>query len=222
MAVQTAPIQTISMQVGYTRAKRMFDILFTLLLALPLLLVSAFIAVLIMLDSRGPVLFRQKRVGQNGKEFEMLKFRSMYVHQDDGTHREAIKLYMNGEKLNNGGKTPYKITQDSRITRIGHFLRKTSLDEIPQFWNVLMGEMSLVGPRPPLPYEVELYSSHATLRLCGKPGLTGPWQVHGRSCVSFDEMVEMDISYLQQQSFWKDVRFICLTIPVMVVGRGGA
>lgn len=222
MAVQTAPIQTISVQVGYTRAKRVLDIVFTLLLALPLLLVSAFIAVLIMLDSRGPVLFRQKRVGLNGKEFEMLKFRSMYVHQDDGTHREAIKLYMNGEKLNNDGKSPYKITQDSRITRIGRFLRKTSLDEIPQFWNVLLGEMSLVGPRPPLSYEVELYSHRAMLRLCGKPGLTGPWQVHGRSCVTFDEMVEMDISYLQQQSFWADARFICLTIPVMIIGRGGA
>ncbi|HVB23701.1 MAG TPA: sugar transferase [Ktedonobacteraceae bacterium] len=222
MAVQTAPIQTISMQVGYTRAKRVFDILFTLLLALPLLLVSAVIAVLIMLDSRGPILFRQKRVGLNGKEFEMLKFRSMYIHQDDSTHREAIKQYIYGEKLNNEGKTPYKITQDSRITRIGRFLRKSSLDEIPQFWNVLMGEMSLVGPRPPLPYEVELYNSYAIIRLCGKPGLTGPWQVHGRSCVTFDEMVEMDISYLQQQSFWADVRFICLTIPVMIVGRGGA
>lgn len=222
MAVQTAPIQTISMQVGYTRTKRLFDILFTLLLALPLLLVSAFIAVLIMLDSRGPVLFRQKRVGLNGKEFELLKFRSMYVHQDDGTHREAIKQYMNGERLNNGDKNPYKLTQSTRITRIGRFLRKTSLDEIPQFWNVLTGNMTLVGPRPPLPYEVELYSSRATLRLCGKPGLTGPWQVHGRSCVTFDEMVEMDIGYLQQQSFWADVRFICLTIPVMVLGRGAA
>lgn len=222
MAVQTAPIQTISMQVGYTRAKRMFDILFTLLLTLPLLLVSAVIAVLIMLDSRGPILFRQKRVGLNGKEFEMLKFRSMYVHQDDSTHREAIKQYIYGEKLNNDGKTPYKITQDSRITRIGRFLRKSSLDEIPQFWNVLRGDMSLVGPRPPLPYEVELYNSYAIIRLCGKPGLTGPWQVHGRSCVTFDEMVEMDINYLQQQSFWADVRFICLTIPVMIVGRGGA
>lgn len=222
MAVQSAPIQTISMQVSYSRAKRVFDILFTLLLVLPLLLVSAFIAVLIVLDSRGPVLFRQKRVGLNGKEFEMLKFRSMYVHQDDRTHREAIKQYMNGEILNNNGKSPYKITQDSRITGIGRFLRKTSLDEIPQFWNVLMGEMSLVGPRPPLPYEVELYNHHAMLRLCGKPGLTGPWQVHGRSCVTFDEMVEMDISYLQQQSFWADALFICLTIPVMVIGRGGA
>jgi lipopolysaccharide/colanic/teichoic acid biosynthesis glycosyltransferase len=129
---------------------------------------------------------------------------------------------MNGEKLNNDGKNPYKITQDPRITRIGRFLRKTSLDEIPQFWNVLIGEMSLVGPRPPLPYEVELYSHYAMLRLSGKPGLTGPWQVHGRSCVTFDEMVEMDISYLQQQSFWEDALFICLTIPVMVIGRGGA
>ena len=222
MAVQTAPMQTISMQISYLRAKRVFDIFFTLLLALPLLLVGALVALLIMLDSRGPIFFRQKRVGLNGKEFEMLKFRSMYVNQDNTTHYEAIKQYMNGEKLNGNGKFPYKLAQDSRITRIGRFLRKTSLDEIPQFWNVLIGDMTLVGPRPPVPYEVELYSNVALLRLSGKPGLTGPWQVNGRSRVSFEKMVEMDITYLQQQSFWADVQFICLTIPVMVLARGGA
>jgi len=222
MAVQTAPMQTISMHIGYLRAKRAFDIFFTLLLAFPLLLVGALVALLITLDSRGPIFFRQKRVGLNGKEFAMLKFRSMYVHQDSTTHYEAIKQYMNGEKLNGDGKSPYKLAQDSRITRIGRFIRKTSLDEIPQFWNVLIGDMTLVGPRPPVPYEVGLYSNVAMLRLCGKPGLTGPWQVHGRSRVSFDEMVEMDITYLQQQSFWADVHFIFLTVPVMVFGRGGA
>ena len=222
MAVQTAPMQTISMQISYLRVKRAFDIFFTLLVGLPLLLVGAIIALLIMLDSRGPIFFRQKRVGLDGKEFEMLKFRSMYVHQDNTTHYKAIKQYMNGEKLNGDGKSPYKLAQDSRITRIGRFIRKTSLDEIPQFWNVLIGDMTLVGPRPPVPYEVELYSNAAMLRLSGKPGLTGPWQVHGRSRVSFDEMVKMDITYLEQQSFWADVQFIFLTIPVMVFARGGA
>ncbi len=222
MAVQTAPIQTINMHIGYMRAKRVLDILFTLLLALPLLLVGTVIALLIIVDSRGPIFFRQKRVGLDGKEFEMLKFRSMHVQQDNATHYEAIKQYMNGEKLNNDDKSPYKLAPDSRITRIGRFIRKTSLDEIPQFWNVLTGDMTLVGPRPPVPFEVELYNHFAMLRLCGKPGLTGPWQVYGRSRVTFDEMVEMDITYLQQQSFWADVHFILLTIPVMIFARGGA
>lgn len=222
MAVQSAPIQLIRLHSGYLRTKRLFDILFTLLLAIPLLLVGGIVALCIVLDSRGPIFFRQKRVGLYGEEFEMLKFRSMHVHKDDGAHRIAIQKYMNGEALNDDEKNPYKLVADNRITRVGNIIRKFSLDEIPQFWNVLCGDMTLVGPRPPVPYEVEMYSSHATLRLCGKPGLTGPWQVYGRSRVTFDEMVEMDIEYLHQQSFLADLQFIFLTIPVMILARGGA
>ena len=225
MAVQTAAAQiTISINRGYLRAKRLFDLLFTLLFLIPIGIVFLIVAVLIRLDSEGPIFYRQKRVGSNGVEFEMIKFRSMYVNSDDARHREAIKQYMNGEKLNDGEDTcnPYKLENDPRITRVGRFIRKTSIDELPQFWNVLRGEMTLVGPRPPLPYEVEYYSPRDWLRLRGKPGLTGTWQVYGRSQVPFQTMVDMDIEYLQEQSFWKDLKLIVLTVPVMLKGHGGA
>src|SRR6266699_6979662 len=220
MAVQSAPLQTVRIHLGYLRAKRMLDILFVLLISPLILLVGAFVAVSILLDSNGPVFYRQKRIGQNGVEFEMLKFRSMYVNNNDTTHREAIKQYMNGEILNDNGDMLYKICNDPRITRVGRIIRKLSIDELPQFWNVLRGEMSLVGPRPPLPYEAELYTVQDWLRLSGKPGLTGVWQVYGRSKVSFQEMVEMDIAYLQHQSLWVDIKLIALTVPVMLLGRG--
>ena len=169
MAVQTAPAQTtISINRGYLRAKRIFDVIFTLLLLIPICIAIVIIALLIRLDSKGPIFFRQKRVGLNGVEFDLFKFRSMYVHSDDGTHREAIKQYMNGERLNGEEDScnPYKLENDPRITRVGRIIRKTSIDELPQFWNVLRGEMTLVGPRPPLAYEVELYSPRDWLRLC--------------------------------------------------------
>jgi len=225
MAVQVAPAQTtISIGPGYLRAKRIFDLIFTLLLSIPVGIVILIVAVLIRLDSEGPIFYRQKRVGLNGVEFEMIKFRSMFVNSDDARHREAIRQYMNGEKLCEGEETsnPYKLANDPRITRVGRFIRKTSIDELPQFWNVLRGEMTLVGPRPPLPYEVEYYSSRDWLRLHGKPGLTGTWQVYGRSQVPFQTMVDMDIEYLQEQSFWKDLKLIVLTVPVMLRGCGGA
>jgi len=221
MAVQSAPIQTVRIHLGYLRAKRILDILFVLLISPLILLAGALVAVLILLDSKGPILYRQKRIGQNGVEFEMLKFRSMYVNNNDTPHREAIKQYMNGEILNDNGDMLYKIGNDPRITRVGRIIRKLSIDELPQFWNVLRGQMSLVGPRPPLPYEVELYTSHDWLRLSGKPGLTGIWQIYGRSKVSFQEMVQMDVVYLQRQSLWEDAKLIALTVPVMLLGRGG-
>jgi lipopolysaccharide/colanic/teichoic acid biosynthesis glycosyltransferase len=222
MAVQTAPLQTIYRHTGYMRAKRIFDLVFTLLFLLPLLFVMAIVALAIMLDSEGPVFFRQKRVGGDGKEFYLLKFRSMYHNTSDGRHREAIKVYMNGGALNGYSEAQYKLGNDDRITRVGRFIRKTSIDELPQFFNVLRGDMSLVGPRPDVPNGVELYSEHDRLRLSGKPGLTGIWQVYGRSRVPFKEMVEMDIAYLQQQSLWQDLKLVVLTIPVVVLGRGGA
>ena len=222
MTVHSAPFQTIRIQIGYLRAKRIFDILFVLLISPLILLASAVVAVLILLDSKGPILYRQKRIGQPGVEFEMLKFRSMYVDNDDTIHREAIKQYMNGEVLNGNGDNQFKIVDDPRITRVGKIIRKFSIDELPQFWNVLRGEMSLVGPRPDLPYTVELYTSHDWLRLSGKPGVTGTWQIYGRSKVSFPEMIQMDVAYLQRQSLWEDVKLIALTVPVMLTGRGGA
>ena len=225
MAILSAPTQSaIRMNEGYIRAKRILDIVFTVLILLPLCIVLLVFSVLIRLDSKGPAFFRQKRVGRNGTEFYMFKLRSMYVNVDDSLHRELIKLYMNGATLNETGDSDkqFKLVDDPRVTRVGRFIRRTSIDELPQFINVLRGEMTLVGPRPPLIYEVEEYGPRDWLRLSGKPGLTGIWQVYGRSRVSFEKMVEMDIEYLEQQSLLEDLKLITLTLPVMLIGRGGA
>ncbi len=226
MAIQSVPTHdAIDMNAGYLRAKRILDIVFTLLILLPLCIVFVIVAVAIWMDSKGPVVYRQKRVGLRGAEFNMYKFRSMYVNSDDSVHRDAIVKYMNGQEMNVGTtaalKFQFKLSVDPRITRVGRFIRKTSIDELPQFFNVLRGEMTLVGPRPPLPYEVALYTPRDQLRLSGKPGLTGIWQVYGRSCVTFQDMVEMDIEYLRHQSLWEDLKLIVLTVPVMIQGRGG-
>ncbi|HLZ80984.1 MAG TPA: sugar transferase [Ktedonobacteraceae bacterium] len=223
--VSTLLQEEIQLKQGYVRAKRVLDVLITLLLLPVLCLVMLVVAIFIRLDSEGPIFYRQKRVGQDGVEFDMFKFRSMHINNDDTIHREAMKRYMNGEMLNGHSgavMTVYKLVDDPRVTRVGRIIRKLSIDELPQFFNVLRGEMSLVGPRPPLLYEVEEYSSHAHLRLCGKPGITGYWQVYGRSRVTFDEMIEMDINYLHQQSILQDVKLIALTVPVAILGRGGA
>lgn len=223
-STQVTPVEMIRIDPCYQAVKRALDIALVLLALIPLCLVMAIVALCIRLDSTGPVLFRQKRLGQNGVAFEMLKFRSMYAGSDESLHRETIARYMLGQKVN--GNAPaelsYKLIDDQRVTRVGRVIRKTSLDELPQFFNVLRGEMSLVGPRPPLPYEVEHYSHCDCLRLCGKPGITGFWQVYGRSRVTFQKMVEMDIAYLQRQSLREDLKLLALTIPVIFRGRGGA
>ncbi len=224
MAVLSPPTQTIIYtNPSYLRAKRVLDIAFSLLILIPLSIVIAVFAILIRIDSKGPIFFRQKRVGKNGVQFDMFKLRSMYVDSDDSFHRESIKQYMNGAALNDkvDADNLYKLVDDPRVTRIGRFIRKFSIDELPQFINVFRGEMTLVGPRPPLPYEVEEYDSHHWIRLSGKPGLTGTWQVYGRSRVPFQKMVEMDIEYLGEQSLLLDLKLIALTLPVMLKGRGG-
>lgn len=226
MIVESALIQTISINPGYLRAKRILDIVFTMFVLLPLCIVIVIVAILIRLDSKGPIFYRQRRVGWKGVVFDMFKIRSMYEDSDDSIHHIAAEKYIKGEVLNYdpaAGDLSYKLSDqcDSRITRVGRFIRKTSIDELPQFFNVLRGEMTLVGPRPPLPYEVELYTPRDWLRLSGKPGLTGAWQVYGRSRVPFQTMVEMDIEYLQHQSLLQDLKLIALTIPVMIRGRGG-
>ncbi len=224
MAVLSPPKQTIIYtNPSYLRAKRVLDIAFSLLILIPLSMVIAVFAILIRIDSKGPIFFRQKRVGKNGVQFDMFKLRSMYVDSDDSFHRESIKQYMNGAALNDkvNADNLYKLVDDPRVTRIGRFIRKFSIDELPQFINVFRGEMTLVGPRPPLPYEVEEYDSHHWIRLSGKPGLTGTWQVYGRSRVPFQKMVEMDIEYLGEQSLLLDLKLIALTLPVMLKGRGG-
>lgn len=224
MLVQIDTAQQIAIAPGYVRFKRVVDILITLLLMPFVGVAMLLVAIAIRLDSKGPVLFRQTRVGLNGEEFQFLKFRSMYVNSDDSDHWKSIEKYLSNQALNEddtASNYKYKQADDPRITRVGKFIRKTSLDELPQFLNVLRGQMSLVGPRPPVPYEVDRYSPHDMLRLCGKPGLTGIWQVYARSKVPFAEMVELDIEYLRQQSLWLDLKLIVLTIPVMVLCRGG-
>ena len=216
MAVQSAPLQqTIRIDTQYLQAKRLLDFSLTLVILLFCLPVFLVVSALILIESkgRGSIFYRQRRVGQDGVEFDMLKFRSMYENADQRAHQEHILKYMNGE-------TTGKIKNDPRITRVGRFIRKTSIDELPQFFNVLRGEMTLVGPRPPLPYEVTEYSEHDRLRLCGKPGVTGLWQVYGRNRVTFGKMVEMDIDYLQHQSILEDLKLIALTFPAMVKGVG--
>jgi lipopolysaccharide/colanic/teichoic acid biosynthesis glycosyltransferase len=223
VAQQVLVREDFAFQQDYLRTKRVLDIALTLLALIPAGLVMLLIAAAIWIDSPGPIFFRQKRVGMNGCEFTFYKFRSMYHNVPTSVHEDATARFIRGHVLNstNAGM-PYKLGNDTRITRVGKFIRKTSIDELPQLWNVLRGDMSLVGPRPPLPYEVNLYSAHDLLRLAGRPGLTGTWQVYGRGRVTFQEMVAQDISYLETQSLWYDLKLMLLTLPVMITGRGGA
>jgi len=184
------------------------------------------IAVAIKLTSKGPVFFRQKRVGQYGDQFIFLKFRSMYVNNDPSVHKEYVKQLIAGSAERHPGsgnsKGVYKLTRDTRVTRVGAFLRRTSLDELPQFINVLRGEMSLVGPRPAIAYEVESYDVwHRRRLLEAKPGITGLWQVNGRSRVKFDDMVRLDLKYARTWSPWLDLK-ILLRTPIAVVFGDGA
>jgi lipopolysaccharide/colanic/teichoic acid biosynthesis glycosyltransferase len=214
--------EDVAFQRAYLRTKRVLDIALTLLALIPAGLVMLVAAAAIWVDSPGPIFFRQKRIGMNGCEFTLYKFRSMYHNVPSSIHQEAVARFISGQVLNNANSgMPYKLGNDTRITRVGKFIRKTSIDELPQLWNVLKGDMSLVGPRPPLAYEVDLYSPHDLMRLAGKPGLTGTWQVYGRGRVSFQEMVELDISYLETQSLLYDLKLMMLTLPVMISGRGG-
>ena len=205
--------------------KRAFDIVAAgaaLVLLSPLL---AIIAVAIKLDSPGPVLFRQERVGLRGQTFRFLKFRSMRHGNDPAAHKEYVtQLIIGGgaATLNEDGHEVYKLADDERVTRVGRVLRKYSLDELPQLWNILRGDMSVVGPRPALDYEIEAYKDWHKLRLQVTPGLTGLWQVAGRSRVDFDEMVFQDVMYTFNQSFLTDVGICLRTVPVVLQGKGAA
>jgi exopolysaccharide biosynthesis polyprenyl glycosylphosphotransferase len=209
----------------FCTVKRIMDIAgsgLALLLTSPVLLA---IALAIKLTSKGPVLFRQKRVGQHGSQFVFLKFRSMYVNNDSSVHKQYVTQMIAGsaqrQPTNGNGKGVYKLTSDSRITRVGAFLRRTSLDELPQFINVLRGEMSLVGPRPAIAYEVEAYDIwHRRRVLEAKPGITGLWQVNGRCRIKFDEMVRLDLRYAKTWSPWMDLKILLRTPAAVVFGDG--
>jgi len=214
----------ISIEGRYLRLKRATDVVLTLIALIPISIVMLVTAIIIRLDSPGPAIYRQTRYGVNGKRFAFYKFRSMYQNVASDVHEKATATFMDGVgELNHDDKNmPYKLGDDSRVTRVGRFIRKTSIDELPQLWNILKGDMSIVGPRPPVEYEIRRYSARHFLRLAGKPGLTGTWQVFGRGRVTFEEMIDQDISYLETQSLLYDLKLMVLTVPVMITGRGGA
>jgi lipopolysaccharide/colanic/teichoic acid biosynthesis glycosyltransferase len=203
--------------------KRALDIAGSLGLMLFLLPVFVIVAALVKLTSRGPVLFKQVRVGQLARPFTMLKFRTMYVNNDSALHQQFVTDFIktSAAKKDSSDAAPFKIKNDPRVTRVGRILRKTSLDELPQLWNVFRGDMSLVGPRPPLYYELEQYRSwHWRRVLEAKPGVTGLWQVTGRSRTTFDEMVRLDLRYVRTRNFWTDVRILLATPRAVVTGKG--
>lgn len=211
---------------GYEAAKRALDVtgaLLSLALLSPILLLMA---LLIRLTSRGPVFYRGTVIGRHGRAFTYYKLRTMYVDRDDRVHRQFIARYVSGEMAATGGdgaevdgKT-YKLIDDPRITPVGRWIRRTSLDEMAQMINVLRGEMSIVGPRPPVPYEYERYSPEHRRRLAVLPGITGLAQVRARGRASFEEMVAMDLEYIRRRSLRLDLAIMLRTIGVVLLGRG--
>ncbi len=182
--------------------------------------------ILIKLSSKGPVLFKQERLGQFGKRFTFLKFRTMYIDNDQNIHKEYVKKLISGKSENDldykeSLEKTYKIKDDPRVTHIGRLLRKTSMDELPQFFNVLCGEMSLIGPRPPILYEFKDYDIWHRRRVFEvKPGITGIWQVEGRSSTTFDEMVRLDLQYVRERSLLMDIKILLKTPWAVVKGKG--
>ncbi len=212
---------------GYLWAKRAMDITLSsiaLVVLSPLLLA---VAMAITLDSPGPAIFVHERVGYDRrrrqiKTIKMHKFRSMVHNCDQSLHQQHIRNFVQGQNVPERGSGLVKLTRDPRITRVGRFIRKTSIDELPQLWDVLRGAMSLVGPRPVPPYEVAEYAPWHRRRLEVTPGITGLWQVEGRGQVGLDEMVRMDIEYVERRSLWFDIKILLKTIPVVLSGRGAA
>lgn len=222
----------------YYLFKRILDLTCVCLALVFIWPLMAAIALAVKFDSQGPVIFSQERVGVrrrrvNGKlqweqvRFTCHKFRSMKVNADQDLHRKFVEAYIAGDQErmtaiqpDKSGSTKFKLNGDPRITRVGKFLRKTSLDELPQLWNVLRGDLSLVGPRPAIPYELESYSSWHMQRLNAIQGMTGLWQVKGRGELGFNEMVQLDVEYVQNQSFWLDLKILFGTIPAVLLSKG--
>lgn len=213
LAEVVAEIRPLPRSLAARSAKRSIDLVGSLVGLVVLAPLFAIIAVLVKITSRGPALFVQERCGLGGKKFTFYKFRTMV---EDAEERKADLAH-----LNEMSGPVFKIRRDPRITKLGAVLRKTSLDELPQLWNVLKGDMSLVGPRPPLPEEVERYDSRQNQRLAVIPGITGLWQVSGRSSLpDFDVWLELDLEYARRWSFWLDVRILLKTIVVVLLARG--
>lgn len=193
----------------YCFTKRFFDILASLIGLITLSPVFLIVAIAIKIDDGGPVFYNQERIGKNGKEFKMYKFRSMKVNADQELKKLIHKNEVDGAM--------FKMKDDPRITRVGKFIRKTSIDEFPQLLNVLLGQMSIVGPRPPLPREVKMYTDYDWQRLYVRPGCTGLWQVTVRNSVGFHEMVNIDLEYIQKRGFWLDIKIMFKTVKVIFV-----
>ena len=193
----------------YRFTKRFFDILASLIGLIVLSPVFLIVAIAIKIDDGGPIFYNQERIGKNGKEFKMYKFRSMKVNADQELDKLIHKNEVDGAM--------FKMKDDPRITRVGKFIRKTSIDEFPQLLNVLLGQMSIVGPRPPLPREVKMYTDYDWQRLYVRPGCTGLWQVTVRNSVGFHEMVNIDLEYIQKRGFWLDIKIMFKTVKVIFV-----
>jgi lipopolysaccharide/colanic/teichoic acid biosynthesis glycosyltransferase len=206
-------------------ARRALDVLLALLLLVALAPLLIAIAVAIRVDSRGPALYRQRRLGRGMRSFTVHKFRTMVANADPTQHREYVRALIRGggQELAQGERGRlYKLAVDERVTRVGRFLRRSSLDELPQLWNVLRGEMSLVGPRPVIPYELDHYPGAWRERFAVKPGLTGLWQISGRNERTYEEMVRFDIEYARRQRLWLDLTILARTAWVVVRGKGAA
>lgn len=211
----------------YPVAKRLMDVTLATIALIVLLPFMALIALAIKLDSPGPAIFQQKRVGRWGKDFVMFKFRSMRADADENVHREFAADYINGHTAKLGipsasGQVVYKPNGDNRVTRVGKWLRQTSLDELPQLLNVLKGDMSLVGPRPVVRYEVEQYSKWHLQRLAVLPGLTGLPQIRGRGKLTFDKAVRLDLEYIERRSLILDLEIMVKTVPVIFMTKATA
>ncbi|CAN5306770.1 sugar transferase [soil metagenome] len=204
--------------------KRASDIIISLIVLIITAPVLFVISIIIKLDSSGAILFKQERVGMDGRKFLCYKFRTMKADADEEIHRQMYRKNIQGDAQSNtgNGEKPVfgKVKDDPRITKFGKFLRRTSLDELPQFLNVLRGDMSVIGARPPIPYEVEEYDLHHRRRLDMKPGITGLWQVSGRNRLTFEEMVQIDLYYIENWSLWLDLKIILLTLPAVLRGDG--
>jgi lipopolysaccharide/colanic/teichoic acid biosynthesis glycosyltransferase len=212
------------MQRSSAVARRTLDLSLTLPLLVLLAPLLVLIAAAVRLDSRGPAIYRQRRVGHRGREFEVNKFRSMRSGADSKRHRDYVNQLIGSgaDGAEPGEEGLFKLVVDDRITRVGRFLRRWSLDELPQLWNVVRGEMSLVGPRPVIPYEVECYPDWYHARFAVKPGLTGLWQVSGRNEKSYEEMVALDIEYARRRTLWLDLKILARTALVVLTHRGAA
>jgi lipopolysaccharide/colanic/teichoic acid biosynthesis glycosyltransferase len=203
-------------------ACRALDVAVSAVLLLVLAPVLLILAAAIRLDSPGRVLYRQRRVGRDLDPFTVNKFRTMHSGAGHETHRQFVIGLIAGQQSEDAESNFFKMANDDRVTRVGRFLRKSSLDELPQLWNVLRGDMSLVGPRPPIPYEVEHYPPHWFDRFAVKPGMTGLWQVSGRSELTLEEMIALDVEYARSRSLWLNVKILARTVPVVLIGRGAA